>query len=172
MVSLSLKNISKSFGADAILDDVSLTLTDDMCLGIVGPNGAGKTTLLRIICGELDSDSGSVGMPASVSAGYLRQEVSEGTDATVWETMLQVFRQVFMLEKQMRSLEHDMETAANDPDQWSRISKEYERVTAAFEQANGYGYKSAIKGVLSGLGSWKIYTRTRFAHCQVDSGRA
>ena len=52
----------------------------------------------------------------------------------------------------MRQLEHDMAAAADHGGKWRRISAEYERVTAAFEDAGGYGYKSAIKGVLSGLG--------------------
>ena len=49
---LTLKNISKSFGIDEVLKDVSFTVTDKSILGLVGSNGAGKTTLLRIITGE------------------------------------------------------------------------------------------------------------------------
>ena len=52
----------------------------------------------------------------------------------------------------MRELEHAMEDAAGDETQWERVSREYERVTQAFEEADGYGYKSAINGVLKGLG--------------------
>jgi ATP-binding cassette subfamily F protein 3 len=45
-----------------------------------------------------------------------------------------------------------MEDAAQVAEKWERISKEYDRVTRAFEEAGGYGYKSAINGVLKGLG--------------------
>ncbi|MDD5017344.1 MAG: ABC-F family ATP-binding cassette domain-containing protein [Eubacteriales bacterium] len=152
MTSLTLKNISKSFGADIILNDVSLSIQDNMRLGIVGKNGAGKTTLLRIVCGELSSDAGTVSMPQGIRPGYLRQEVEGGGDATVWETMLAVFDQALSLEKRMRALEHDMEDASADKAKWHSMSHEYERVTKAFEEAGGYGYKSAIGGVLKGLG--------------------
>ncbi len=150
MIALSLKDIAKSFGSDTVLKGVSLTLTDEMRMGLVGPNGAGKTTLLRIICGEISADSGTISM--GDGAGYLKQEVSEGTQDTVWDTMLGVFSHAFALEERMRELEHAMEDAAGDETAWQRVSREYERVTQAFEEADGYGYKSAINGVLKGLG--------------------
>jgi ATP-binding cassette subfamily F protein 3 len=152
VVTLSLKNVNISFGAEQVLKDVSLTLTDDMRLGLVGPNGAGKTTLLRIICGELLADGGTVGLSGGSVVGYLPQETGTGTEATVWQTMLQVFDEAFALEERMRALEHAMEEASADPEQWDRVSREYENVTNAFEKAGGYGYKSAIAGVLKGLG--------------------
>ena len=150
MIALSLKDVAKSFGADTILDSVTLTLTSHMRLGLIGRNGAGKTTLLRIISGELTADAGSVSVP--LSAGYLRQEVPAGTQKTVWEEMLSVFDDAFALEQRLRALEHDMEDAADDEAAWQRISREYEKATQAFEEAGGYGYKSAISGVLHGLG--------------------
>ncbi len=152
MVALTLNNINKSFGADEVLKDISLVLTDEQRLGLVGPNGAGKTTLLRIICGEMAADSGSVSIANPSGLGYLSQEVPAGTDDTVWGTMLAVFDDVFAMEERMRALEHRMAEASADSDAWQRVSREYERVTRAFEEADGYGYKSAIGGVLKGLG--------------------
>ncbi len=152
MVTLSLKNINISFGAEQVLKDVSLTLTDDMRMGLVGPNGAGKTTLLRIVCGELTPDGGTVSLPGGSVVGYLPQESGSGTEATVWQTMLEVFDEAFALEERMRALERAMEEASADPDKWDKVSREYENVTSAFERAGGYGYKSAIAGVLKGLG--------------------
>jgi len=150
MIVLSVKDIAKSFAADTVLSGVTLTLTDDMRMGIVGPNGAGKTTLLRIICGEIGADSGAVSSCGRV--GYLMQEVSEGTRETVWNTMLAVFERAFELEKRLRELERQMENAADNESEWQRVSREYDRVTQAFEDAGGYGYKSSINGVLKGLG--------------------
>ena len=167
MIALSLKDIAKSFGSDTVLKGVSLTLTDEMRMGLVGPNGAGKTTLLRIICGEISADSGTISM--GDGAGYLKQEVSEGTQDTVWDTMLGVFSHAFALEERMRELEHAMEDAAGDETAWQRVSREYERVTQAFEEADGYGYKSAINGVLKGLGlAEDVYDR---AVCTLSGGQ-
>ncbi len=152
MTILTLKNISKSFGVDEVLKDVSFTVTDKSILGLVGANGAGKTTLLRIITKEQPCDSGSVAIPSSVEVSYLEQEANEHTDLNVWELMLSVFDGLFALEDKMRSLEHRMQDAANDSALWDKISHEYDLATTAFEDAGGYGYESAIKGVLTGLG--------------------
>ena len=55
MASIKVKNITRYFGTQKILDNISLDIEDGEILGIVGPSGCGKTTLLRIIAG-LDRD--------------------------------------------------------------------------------------------------------------------
>jgi ABC-type glutathione transport system ATPase component len=56
---LALKNVSKSFGALKVTDDVSFEVPEGMALGIIGPNGAGKSTLFNLITGNLSADSGT-----------------------------------------------------------------------------------------------------------------
>ena len=60
MSSLSLRNISVSFGGVAALSDVSLAVAPAEIRGIIGPNGAGKTTLINVVCGLARPDRGSV----------------------------------------------------------------------------------------------------------------
>ncbi|WP_440772748.1 heme ABC transporter ATP-binding protein [Natronorubrum sp. DTA28] len=57
---ISVSNLSLSFGELSVLEDVSLTIEPGEFVGFVGPNGAGKTTLLRAISGALEPDSGTV----------------------------------------------------------------------------------------------------------------
>jgi len=57
---LTLHNVSKSFGALQVINDISLELEQGVALGILGPNGAGKTTLLNLIAGDLPLSSGRV----------------------------------------------------------------------------------------------------------------
>ena len=57
---LSLHNVSKSFGALTVTDDVSFEVPEGQELGIIGPNGAGKSTLFNLITGTLRADSGSI----------------------------------------------------------------------------------------------------------------
>ena len=59
---LELKNISKSFGAVTALQDVSIELNDNECLGLLGDNGAGKSTLLKVLSGVYKADSGQTYM--------------------------------------------------------------------------------------------------------------
>jgi branched-chain amino acid transport system ATP-binding protein len=60
MTILALKNVSKSFGALKVTDDVSFEVPEGMALGIIGPNGAGKSTLFNLITGNIRADSGTI----------------------------------------------------------------------------------------------------------------
>lgn len=55
---LSLKGVSKSYGALRVTDDISFSLAHGETLGILGPNGAGKTTLFNLISGDVLADAG------------------------------------------------------------------------------------------------------------------
>ena len=57
---LTVEGLSKSFGALAVMQDVSFSVADREALGIIGPNGAGKTTVLDLICGKTKATSGSI----------------------------------------------------------------------------------------------------------------
>lgn len=60
MAEVVLKNLSKSFGADVGVEDVSLTIPDGAFVVLLGPTGAGKTTTLRLIAGLEKADKGEV----------------------------------------------------------------------------------------------------------------
>lgn len=60
MTVLSVQNVSKSFGALKVTDDVSFDLGEGETLGIIGPNGAGKSTLFNLITGSILPDSGNI----------------------------------------------------------------------------------------------------------------
>ena len=48
---LELKNVTKFFGSNKVLDDIDLTINDGEFLTLLGPSGCGKTTILRLIAG-------------------------------------------------------------------------------------------------------------------------
>ena len=81
---LAASDITKSFGAETILDGVSLAVLPGARIGVVGPNGSGKTTLLRLLAGLEEPDSGSVERrPPYLKVGYLAQEADALTDETL-----------------------------------------------------------------------------------------
>ena len=60
MTLLALENVSKSYGATAALDNISLEISAGKIVGLLGPNGSGKTTLIKLLMKELDSTSGQI----------------------------------------------------------------------------------------------------------------
>ena len=68
-MSVKLQHIHKSFGAQQVLQDVSMEIPEGQVLGLLGPNGAGKSTLMKILIGLWKADSGSVSVPKQI--GYL-----------------------------------------------------------------------------------------------------
>ena len=60
MSTIEIKNLSKSFGKNQALSDVTLTLQENCIYGLLGRNGAGKSTLLNIITNRIFADSGEV----------------------------------------------------------------------------------------------------------------
>jgi osmoprotectant transport system ATP-binding protein len=59
-VSISLKNISKSFNSSLALKDFSFNFTKGKTTVLIGPSGCGKSTLLRLIVGLLNQDTGTI----------------------------------------------------------------------------------------------------------------
>lgn len=66
---VTLEHISKSFGKQQVLRDVSLAIGEGEIVGLLGPNGAGKSTLMKIVIGLWQADSGQVTAPRRI--GYL-----------------------------------------------------------------------------------------------------
>jgi branched-chain amino acid transport system ATP-binding protein len=59
-IMFDIKNLSKSFGGVAAVNDVSFKINEGELFGVIGPNGAGKTTLFNLITGFLKADSGEI----------------------------------------------------------------------------------------------------------------
>lgn len=69
------KGISKSFGAQKIIDRFSCLLQGGDRIAIVGPNGAGKTTLLRMFAGEIEPDEGAIEKGPTVKVAHFHQHM-------------------------------------------------------------------------------------------------
>ncbi|HCS74596.1 MAG TPA: thiamine ABC transporter substrate-binding protein, partial [Clostridiales bacterium] len=153
MILLSCDKITKSFGVNTILNEISFSVNEGNKMGVVGPNGAGKTTLFRLMVGELPSDSGSIYQSKKLSTGYLKQNESVSSSNTIWEELLHVYAPVLKIEKQIRYLENQISQLSNmDDPKYLEIEEEYSLLLEQFAEKDGYIYESHMRGILTGLG--------------------
>ena len=152
MIILSAQHIAKSFGVNAVLRDVSLTVQQGDRIGLVGVNGCGKSTLMRILAGLDAQDGGEISLVRGLRVGYLAQQNMVTSGETVWNELQKVYEQVFAMEKKLRELEDEMAHAHTDVQRFAQLSADYDRLTQRFEEADGYSWKSMVSGVLNGLG--------------------
>ena len=92
---LKVKNISKSYGSNLAVDNLSFTVKDGEIFGLLGANGAGKTTTFRIIMGLLKADNGTVTLDdkkidytVTDKIGFVTEERSLLTKMTVKDQMV------------------------------------------------------------------------------------
>jgi len=151
---LELKNISKFFGPDVVLEDLSWRVERGERVGFVGLNGSGKTTLFRLIVGELEADGGAVILSRQTRIGYLPQEPELDSDRTAYEEAVSVFAELEDLERRIAEVEAAMAEAeaARDPAALERRLQRHAQLLQEYEVRGGYDYEVRTKSVLAGLG--------------------
>src|SRR5271154_5601266 len=73
-VLLSGSDLSKSFGAQVLFENLSLSLSEGDRTGLIGPNGSGKTTLLEILAGNDAPDTGTRALRKQTRLAYVPQD--------------------------------------------------------------------------------------------------
>ncbi len=86
---LSLKGVTKAYGPQVLLDDVSLTIGRGVRVGLIGRNGEGKSTLLKIMAGIEAIDSGDITLRRGVRVEYLPQQPHFEPGQTVFAAVAQ-----------------------------------------------------------------------------------
>ncbi|MEZ5671186.1 MAG: energy-dependent translational throttle protein EttA [Thiotrichaceae bacterium] len=83
---LEVKQLTKSFGARVLIENLSFSLPKGGIVGIIGPNGAGKTTLFRMLAGIESVDSGEIRIGPTVEMAHVDQS-RDSLDGkkTIWE---------------------------------------------------------------------------------------
>ncbi len=146
---LSVRNLSKAYGAIIVLDSVSFIVNSDDRIGIVGMNGVGKTTLLRILVGQETMDAGSVSLAPSTEVGYLPQTTPDFYGRTIQDLILASVGNLRQLEEQMRQIEATLTAASAE--QLPALLEEYTLVSTKFQDRGGYELDYKIDTIMTGL---------------------
>ncbi len=146
---VSLQNLSFSFGARTMLDQVNWQIGNNERIGLVGVNGVGKSTVLRLITGDYSPDSGTINKPKDVSVGFFNQDLlSFSTQDSILKVGMQAFEKAQAIEKEMAQILADLEQQPND----EKLLDAYSHSLHDFELAGGYEMEHKTAEVLEGLG--------------------
>lgn len=159
---LACQNISKAFGTDEILKNVSFHIEENEKAAIVGINGAGKSTLLKIIMKQENADEGEVILAKDRTIGYLAQHQDISGEKTIYEEVLDSKREIILMEERLRDMEGKMNTLSGA--ELEELLNSYHKLSHEFEQVNGYAYRSEVVGILKGLG----FTEEEFSKKMVE----
>jgi sulfate-transporting ATPase len=85
-VVIDAENVTKGYGRQLLMADMSFAIPPGGIVGVIGPNGAGKTTLFRMITGQETPDSGTIRIGDTVKIAYVDQSRDRlDPEKTIWE---------------------------------------------------------------------------------------
>jgi ATPase subunit of ABC transporter with duplicated ATPase domains len=147
---LQVNRVSKSYGIQTVLEEVSFIVNRGDRAGLVGPNGSGKTTLLRIITGQESPDAGHVSLEPGANIGYLAQGLEESFGQMVGEVVRSGVEGLQAAQHQIDTLAGQMAHADNTPA--PHVLAAYGEALERFEALGGYTIDARIEPVMAGLG--------------------
>lgn len=101
---VDFEGLTKGFGDNLLIDNLTFKLPPGGIVGVIGPNGAGKTTLFRMITGQEKPDQGTIKIGESVHLGYVDQsrDALDGSKS-VWEEISGGVDQILLGKKEVNS---------------------------------------------------------------------
>ena len=146
---LTVRSITKTYGAVTVLDGVTFALEPGEHVGLVGANGAGKSTLMRIITGEETADSGEVQLATGLDLGYLPQTLPAIEGRTIDSMLAEALGGLRSIETHMRALEAAMATTSGET--LAVLLAEYGQLASQFQDRGGYEMEARMGAILAGL---------------------
>ncbi|WP_462107752.1 ribosomal protection-like ABC-F family protein [Campylobacter concisus] len=144
MALIDLIDVSKKFGANEILNSVSLSVNENEKIAIIGKNGSGKSTLMKIISGEVAADSGRRIVQSLISVEMLAQNPNFNATFSVRDALNNELKEIF---DAISDYEKSGALLANDPEN-KEILKEQERLLKFIEAKDGWNIEHKIERIL------------------------
>ena len=148
---IQFANVSKGYGHQQVLDEVSFTIHPGERVGVVGPNGAGKSTIFQILTGLLEPDRGEFSVPSSMRLGHVRQQLhSHRTDGSLLEYAENALPEIHRIEQGLSDLEHRLADPGEKDTE--RLLHRMGELQTEYEHLGGYELRSRAEATLCGLG--------------------
>jgi energy-dependent translational throttle protein EttA len=122
-VVIKADNVSKAYGDNILMEDMTFSLPPGGIVGIIGPNGAGKTTLFRMITGKETPDSGTFKIGETVKLAYVDQSRDDlDPKKTIWEIISDGMDVVQLGKRQVNSRAYVARFNFSGSDQQKKVS--------------------------------------------------
>lgn len=146
MISVNCENLSLSFGAETVLENVSFALNEGDKLGIIGVNGAGKSSLFAMITGKYQPTSGEIFISKGKTVGILEQNIEYDSSRTILDEAINTFSDLLETEKELENLRMISEQTGSEAD-----AKRYADCQESFTSGGGYEFRGRCRGILKKL---------------------
>lgn len=142
---LSASNVSLRYGKRVLFEDVNIKFTPGNCYGIIGANGAGKSTFLKILSGEIDPQTGNVGITPGARMAVLKQNHFEFDEFPVLQTVIMGHSRLWKIMQEKDAIYAKPDFSEQDGVRASELESE-------FADMNGWNAESEAGELLTGLG--------------------
>ena len=150
MIEISINKITKSYGFNNILNNLTFEVKTGEIIALIGENGCGKSTLLNIISGEERIDQGNISIRKGNTIGYLKQSMEqEKTNMLVKEILYRNAKDILDIRNQLQTYEHKMaQTTGYELD---KLIVKYTNLQEQFISIGGYELDSRIDKIVAGF---------------------
>lgn len=156
---ISINNLSVEFSSRPLFTDISFVVNPTDKIALVGKNGAGKSTLLKILAGEQEPTSGSIGRSSGLTIGYLPQQMKIADDTTILEETKKAFKERLDMEAELEKLNSSLtEREDYESEDYARLLEKIEFLSHRIAVDDTTNVEAEIERTLMGLG----FLRTDF----------
>ncbi len=150
---LSINNLSLQYGFKHIFRNVSAQVHDGDRIGLAGVNGTGKSTLLKIMCGELETDTGVVTRASWFTVAYLPQEITIDLGSrSLFDEAESAFDEALAHQQEFDEIGVQLATLDEGSPELAGLLKRQGELQHLLEGHDIFRIRPAIERILFGLG--------------------
>ena len=149
MIEIACKELEKFYGANKVLENITLEVQTGEKVGIIGSNGSGKTTVFKILSGLENYDGGLLTIRKGASIGYLKQIPYYEETVTVKDVLYSAFGPATKILDRMKELEQQMLCLSEKDSE--KVIRIYGELQVQYEHNGGYEIDEKLNRVCNGL---------------------
>jgi ATP-binding cassette subfamily F protein 3 len=150
---ITLSNLAVQFGGHFLFENVNIAIKPNDRIGLIGRNGNGKSTLLRLISGEQTPESGTISIPRSIKIGYLKQEIDNESDRSVWDEAYSALEEILSIEKRIDEITKEISSRTDyESDAYTKLIEELTNKSEMLAHTDASKAEKNIETILRGLG--------------------